>query len=162
MWFCLCLTDRKILNLEDLPDVESAFMDRTKELLKEKSLFHLKSWRMVLHLMENFVPEFTSEYVSSELSKDENVLRFIDSSVARWIGHGVTYEVNNEYTKYLTKERILEAIENQKDNGNLFSLPLNIQFTTVAFYLYEKENKKDHHEISQELINETLLKWCTS
>lgn len=152
----------KILNLEDLPDVESAFMDRTKELLKEKSLFHLKSWRMVLHLMENFVPEFTSEYVSSELSKDENVLRFIDSSVARWIGHGVTYEVNNEYTKYLTKERILEAIENQKDNGNLFSLPLNIQFTTVAFYLYEKENKKDHHEISQELINETLLKWCAS
>ena len=152
----------KILNLEDLPDIESAFMDRTKELLKEKSLFHLKSWRMVLHLMENFVPEFTSEYVSSELSKDENVLRFIDSSVARWIGHGVTYEVNNEYTKYLTKERILEAIENQKNNGNLFSLPLNIQFTTVAFYLYEKENKKDHHEISQELINETLLKWCAS
>lgn len=152
----------KILSLEDLLDIESIFTNRTKELLKEKSLFHLKRWRIVLHLMENFDPEFTSEYISSELSKDENVLRFIESSVARWIGHGVTYEINSEYTRYLTKERVLEAIENQKDNGNLFSLPLNIQFTTVAFYLYEKENKKDHHEISQELINETLLKWCAS
>ena len=152
----------KILSLEDLSDVESAFMNRTKELLKEKSLFHLKRWRMVLHLMENFDPEFTSEYVSSELSKDENVLRFIESSVARWIGHGVTYEVNNEYTRYLTKERVFEAIENQKNNGNLFLLPLKAQFASVAFYLYENGDKKGHHEISQELINETLLKWCAS
>lgn len=150
----------KILSLEDLSDVESAFMDRTKELLKEKSLFHLKRWRMIFYLMENFDSEFTNKYVSSELSNDENILRFIESSVGRWTGAGVNYEIYNEYTKYLTKERVLEAIENQKNNGNLFLLPLNAQFASVAFYLYENENKKGNLEITQEMINDTLFKWC--
>lgn len=115
---------------------------------------------MVFYLMENFDSEFTNKYVPSELSNDEKILRFIESSVGRWTGAGVNYEIYNEYTKYLTKERVLEAIENQKNNGNLFLLPLNAQFASVAFYLYENENKKGHLEITQEMINDTLFKWC--
>lgn len=149
----------KILNLEDLLEIESIFSNRTKELLKEKSLFLFKQWGIILHLMENFDSDFITEYVSSELLNDENVLRYIESSVSRWVGRGVTYEINNEYKKYLTKERVLEAIENQKDNGNLFSLPLRAQFASVAFYLYENESKKGYHEISQETIDETLVQW---
>lgn len=149
----------KILNLEDLYEVESAFVSRAKDILKEKSLFKLKRWRMMLHLMENFDPEFTNDYISSELLDDENILRFIESSVSRWIGRGVTYEINSEYKKYLTKERILEAIENQKDNGNLFKLPLRTKSANVAFYLYEKSDKKGDHEISQEIIEKTLMEW---
>lgn len=149
----------KILNLEDLLEIESIFSNRTKELLKEKSLFLFKQWGIILHLMENFDSDFITEYVSSELLNDENVLRYIESSVSRWVGRGVTYEINNDYKKYLTKERVLEAIENQKDNGNLFSLPLRAQFASVAFYLYENESKKGHHEISQETIDETLVQW---
>ena len=114
---------------------------------------------MILHLMESFDAEFTSEYMSMELLNDENVLRYIEGSVSRWIGSGVSYEVSNEYTKYLTKERVLQAIQNQKENRNVYELPQEVQYASVAFFLHETEGRKNHFELSQQAIKETLQQW---
>ena len=152
----------KILNSEELLDIESVFMSRTKELLKEKSLFQFKKWKIVLHLMENFDSEFTSEYMSSELTNDENIIRFIEGSVERWIGHDVTYKINNEYTKYSTKERVLQAIQNLKKFISIRSYPEGVTNASVAFFLYEEKNMKGPHEISQKNINMALLEWLVS
>lgn len=149
----------KILSLEGLITLEAVFANKVKELVSCRSLLTFRRWRMILHLMESFDAEFTSEYMSTELLNDENVLRYIEGSVSRWIGSGVSYEVSNEYTKYLTKERVLQAIQNQKENRNMYELPQEVQYASVAFFLHETEGRKNHFELSQQAIKETLQQW---
>lgn len=149
----------KILPLDGLQSCEWAFSVRVKELLERISIFDFGKWRMTLYLMESFEPEFTREYLEMEFSHDGSVLRFIEGSVTKWIGAGVSYEVQNMYEAYLTKEHVLQAIQNQKDSGQLYVLPERIQHTAVAFYLCEVEGRKHRHEITQSDVQEVLATW---
>ena len=149
----------KILTLDGLQACERAFSTRVKEHLESTGLFGFGKWRMTLYLMENFEPEFTREYLEKEFLNDESVLRYIEGSVSKWIGSGVSYEVHNSYESYLTKERILQAIQNQKQNTGFYLLPEEVQYTAVAFYLCEYEGRKRRREITQADVSEVLKTW---
>jgi len=152
----------KLITAEDIPAIENAFVKRTKELLETTSLFLFGKWRMVLYLLECFDADFTTGYLCLELKRDESIVRYLENSVSKWIGAGISYEVNKTYEKYLAKDRILQAIENQKSNGNLYQLPLEVQYASVAFSIYATDETIGHHGVSQESIEEVLTQWKTS
>ena len=116
---------------------------------------------MVLYLLECFDADFTTGYLCLELNRDESIVRYLENSVSKWIGAGISYEVNKTYEKYLAKDRILQAIENQKSNGNLYQLPLEVQYASVAFSIYATDETMGHHGVSQESIEEILTQWKT-
>lgn len=149
----------KLLTLDDLVLLEKAFVDRAKKLLNNRSLFVFGKWRMTLYLLECFDAEYTSDYMAKELSNDESVLRYLESSISKWIGSGISYEVSKDFEKYLTKDRILQAINNQKVNGNLYQLPIEIQYACAAFFMYATDSKIGHRGVTQEDVKETLAKW---
>lgn len=150
---------KQLLTLEGLIELEKIFVARTKDLLIDKSLFEFRKWRMTLYLLECFDAEYMSDYMAKELSKDENVLKYLEGSVTKWIGSGISYEVDKAYEKYLTTDRILKAIENQKANGDLYTLPIEIQCASAAFYMYATNEKKGHRGVSQEDVKELLSSW---
>jgi hypothetical protein len=149
----------KIFTLDGLQACERAFSARVKELLERTNIFSFGKWRMTLYLMENFEPEFTREHLEKEFVNDESVLRYIEGSVSKWIGSGISYEVHNSYETYLTKERVLQAIQNQKKNAGIYLLPEEVQYAAVAFYLCEGEGRKRRHEITQGAVREVLTAW---
>ena len=53
----------------------------------------------------------------------------------------------------------LQAIQNQKENRNMYELPQEVQYASVAFFLHETEGRKNHFELSQQAIKETLQQW---
>ena len=97
--------------------------------------------------------------MAKELLKDESVLRYLESSVSKWIGSGISYEVSKDFEKYLTRERILQAINNQKANGNLYLLPIEIQYACAVFFMHATDSKIGHRGVTQENVKETLAKW---
>ena len=112
-----------------------------------------------MHLLENFDANFISEYMPQELLHDESILRYIEGSVSKWIGSEISYEVSNEYEKYLSKDQVLNAINNQRQNRNLYSLPQEVQVASVAFYLHETEGCTYRHSLTSKIITETLESW---
>lgn len=150
---------KKLLAVDGILELEKTFVARVKELLKERSLFEFGKWRRVLYLLECFDSEYTSEYMMKELKKDENVLRYLESSVSKWIGSGVSYELNKSYEKYLTTDQVLLAIEKQKASGDLYRLPFEVQCTCAAFYMYTTNEEIGHRGVSQMDATELLSQW---
>ena len=111
--------------------------------MKESSIFDFADYRMILHLMENFDSEYIEDRMNSELQNDMNVLKYLNSTIFTWIGNGVRYEVSKKYEERLTKERILDAIRNERETKELFDLPEGNQRLCAAFCLKE-EGKVDY------------------
>ena len=77
-----------------------------------------------------------------------------------WTGSGTEYEITDTYKKYLTKERVLQAIESLRQSGALFSMPEDIQRKCCAFYIdATAEGKNYRGNISEIAVNELLSKW---
>lgn len=153
---------KKLLTLEGLVALEKMFVVRAKELLNNRSLFGFGKWRMTLYLLECFDAEYTSDYMAKELTKDESVLRYLECSVTKWIGSGISYELDKAYEKYLTTDRALQAIENQKASGDLYMLPIEVQCACAAFFMYATDEKIGHRGVSQEDVKELLSHWIES
>lgn len=151
---------KKVITLEELIEVESVFSEKVKQVLAEHSLFDFDTWRMVCYLMECFAPDYTKVYLETELKKDSNIARYLSSSVTVWTGSGTEYEITDAYRKYLTKERVLQAIESLRQSGALFSMPEDIQRKCCAFYIdTTAEGKNYRGNISEITVNELLSKW---
>lgn len=65
----------------------------------------------------------------------------------------------NTYSKFLTKEKILEAIQQMKNSRELFDLPSNVINKSVAFYLDSIEKKDYGGWVRQKEVNATISKW---
>lgn len=150
---------KKIITIEELTQLEKVFCERIKDLLSTVSLFVCIHWEIVSYILECLEPEYFKEYLENVLSNDENVLRYIDSSVTTWTGSDIEYEIKDQYKKYLTEERIIEAIQSQIKTGVMFTLPENIQRKCGAFFLHvdDKVNYRGH--ISQVDVDELFTKW---
>lgn len=149
----------KIISLEELVIVEKVFSERVKILLENSSIFDFGDYRMILHLMENFELEYTEERMRSELKRNINVIKYLNSSISTWIGSGVRYEVSKRYEERLSKERILEAIKEERLSKTLFDLPEDNQRLCAAFCLKE-DGKVDYDgHVTQEDADALLWEW---
>lgn len=150
---------RKIITFDELLIVEKDFVEKTQSLLNAASMFSFVDYRMILHLMENFEPEYTEERMNLELQNDINVLKYLNSTVATWIGNGVRYQIRKEYEKRLTKERILKSIQNELTNKEFFNLSEENKRLCAVFYL--KDNGKVDYDgyVTQKDADELIIEW---
>lgn len=150
---------KKVITEEELQVVEVAYANKIKVLLNEHSIFEFTKWRMTLYLFKCFATEEANSYLSKELEDNMNILHFLDESVVLWIGGDEDYEIRDRYSEYVSKERILEAIQQEKESGRIFGLPENILNKCVAFYLNSLEKINYHGHIFQADVDKTLEQW---
>lgn len=151
---------KKVIALDELTKIEPIFVGKIQEILKEYSLFDFKKWSVICHLLEYLAPDYTNAYLETALKEDSNIAQYLSNSVTAWTGAGIEYEITDDYKKYLTKERVLQAIESLKQSGTLFSLPENIQKRCCAFYINAIIEKENFHEyISETAADKLLISW---
>lgn len=151
---------KKVITLEELLELEILFTKKTKEILENTNLFDIPKWRMTLHLLKSFDSEYAEKYLSNALKNNRNILYYLDDTVAFYEGSdGNSYEVRNDYSNSLTKEQILDAIQEFKTSEELFDLPENVINKSVAFYL-DSIGKKDYSgHVRQKEVDATISKW---
>lgn len=149
----------KVITLEELEKIEVAFVEKLKQVLTEHSLFDFDEWRRVCHLMECFAPDFMRTHIENELKSNSCIVKYLIDSVAVWTGSGKEYEVNDSYKKYLTEERVLQAIESLKQSRELFTMNEDIQKRCCAFYLYSGGKGTHRGNISENAVCKLLSEW---
>jgi len=152
---------KKIFELTELESLEQTFTERCKILLNEVSLFELSHWRMTYFLLKNFDNVFTMEYVSKKMKEDKNVVLFLSELVSRWVGSGVSYQIQDPPYEHISKERILEAIENLHNSKELFELDSEVQRRAAAFYLDANGQIPYRDAVSQKSADKLIEEWRT-
>lgn len=98
--------------------------------------------------------------MENELKSNSCIVKYLIVSVAVWTGSGKEYEVNDSYKKYLTEERVLQAIESLKQSRELFTMNEDIQKRCCAFYLYSLGEEGTHRgNISENTVSKLLTEW---
>ncbi len=150
----------QVVSLEEVLKIEKAFIAKLKIILETTNIFDINAWRMPLFLLECFDADFANEYLNQKLSEDKNIVIYISSSIAAWrSGRVVHYELQDEYSKYLTKDRIIQAISNQAKTKEIFKLEEEQLKKCGAFYLLATEENKYHNRIGESEINTIINEW---
>ena len=150
---------KKVISLEELEELELCFVERLKELLKAYNLFECSDWRMLLHLMESFDEEYANNYVKEALKDNINILSYLWRTVSLWTGAGNSYEIHDDYKKYLSQEDIIKAIKEEVNAKRIFSMKEDILNRSAAFYLNSLGCTGYDSHIPQTKVNEIILKW---
>lgn len=134
---------KKTVLPEQLPELESLFICRVKEFwnIGENPLLW-SNGHQVIYLMEKLDEDFTRDYMKQLLTTDENILRYTEYSVSKWIGSSTMYEVKDAYKVYLSEEDCAGAFERMSEDGNLYALPEETQEKAAALYLTITEPQK--------------------
>ena len=151
----------KAITLEELLEIETIFANRTKELLAQSNLFDCADWRMILHLLESFDPEYTTQYLKTAFGDSKNIVRSLWTTVTTWVGVGNSYEVNETYKKYLSENDVLFAIQTEVNSKQLFSLKEDVISRCAAFYLHSIGHVDYDAHISQASVDEVVSIWRT-
>lgn len=152
--------DRKIVALEELKQIETTFTEEIKQVLTENNLFDMERWSLVYYLLESFDADYAKIYLQTILSKDANIVKYAAGSIEKWTGTGVSYVVESSYKKYLTEERVLQAIEALKKSKEFFAMSEEIQHKCAVFCLKTtSEEYRNRREISQLAADKLLASW---
>ena len=90
----------------------------------------------------------------------DNILYYLDEMVSFFEGsYGNGYEVIKTSNDLLTKEQILEAIQNIKNSRDLFDLPDKVINKSVAFYLDSIGEKDYSGHVRQKAVDAIISKW---
>lgn len=82
---------------------------------------------MIFDLLEYFDSDYINTYLSNIFLDSDNIVKFLDGFVSQWIGSRIEYKVHGDYQKYLSNERISEAINEQRFTGKMFSQSEKVQ-----------------------------------
>lgn len=149
----------KVLSEDELSKFEVVFTEKIKELLKNTSLLDFDDCRMIIYLLECFDDEYIRNYLTDLFAESSNIIRFLEYSTGKWIGSGVSYEIQEEYKKYLSDAQVISAIEQCRKNGTLSTLPESAQIMSAVYWLYF-DNKFDYEKhISEKNARKLLDEW---
>jgi len=81
--------------------------------------------------------------------------------VSRWVGSGVSYQIQDPPYEHISKERILEAIENLHNSKELFELDSEVQRRAAAFYLDANGQIPYRDAVSQKSADKLIEEWRT-
>ena len=150
---------KKVITLDELLTTEEVFTARIKEILRTNSLFAFSKWRMVHYLLDCFDPEYMAEYLKTALAADENILRFLECFVTAWTGSGIEYEIQQEYAKHFSSDRVIKAIETCREDGTLFSFPEELQHKCAAFFLSTTRKSDYGNRVDQCDTEKVVASW---
>ena len=151
--------DKRVITIEELLSLEEQFSNRTKFLLDSEKSYLFDGHSMILYLLEHFAPDYVSAYLSKYFENDTKVLNFLLHTINVLTGDGVLYEVKKDYQKYMTNERVLNAINSQKKIGDFFALPERTQIYSAVFCLHAMCKSDNFGYIHQEDVDDLLNEW---
>lgn len=114
---------------------------------------------MIFDLLEHFDSDYINTYLSNIFLDSDNIVKFLDGFVSQWIGSRIEYEVHGDYQKYLSNERISEAINEQRFTGKLFSQSEKVQNSCAAYILTTLGKADNDGRVAQASVNELLSSW---
>lgn len=142
-----------------LQNWEIDFVERGRQLLEHTPIVELKNCRMVLYLLEKFSPDFVTEHMKQILNSPTRIIRYLEHTIATWTGAGVSYEVQNGYQKYVSEQRILDAIEQCKRDRSLYKEKKQTQFMCAVFVLNHDKVFTVPRQVSIKEADNLLEKW---
>lgn len=150
----------KLITLEQLLELEQVFLGKMKALLEDQCLFDFSGWSRMRHLLEYVDSAYIADYLSSQLSNNVNILKFARGYISTVYGTGGKgYSVNPGYEKYITKEKIVESLKAQIENGEILSLPETVQTGCAVFYLDSMGKGNPLGTITQKSVDEMISAW---
>lgn len=159
--------DKQMLPLESLLKIESDYVKRITEIVKDTSLLDIH-FLAPAYLWEYFDPIGYQQYIFAELGKSQiNKCRFIAGCACEWksltsyIQVGWSYTPSN-FEKYLTVEEAQKVIKECVRDGTFYSLPQETQEKLAAFILFLSPLVKEKDEISQKKAQLLLSMWKTN
>lgn len=136
---------KQTITLEELNEIEKAFVERINFLATIDTIFEAKSLLFVNYFWESFDLKSCEEYFLEKLKDDYYKLKFICKLSTSWVGTGGKgfsfYEEN--YNKYLTKEQIYSLIQsyNKETLVDIFT-PEDV--IKLAFFILNHDTSKEH------------------
>jgi hypothetical protein len=151
----------KLINLDNLHQLESIFLKRTKSFVAITNLFEWKELRRVSMLWE-FIEEVTyTEYIKSAITNELNAIRFMALHIDTWSsgGKACEYELKDDsYTRFISTAEFIKIIEGARLSEDFWMLEENIIEASVAFVLaIELRDVKKLIEIKD--VVERISKW---
>ncbi len=139
----------KLVSIEELEQMEKEYATQCKIIFAQTSIFDLHSWRMAYYLWKNFDSGYVSIYLSEQFKEDNKVIIYLDELVGEWSGSSISYEIAKKEDEFISRDRILEAINNSIASKRLFDLPIRAQRKAAAYYLSENKEVGFRGEVSQ-------------
>ena len=147
---------KHIISLDQLFEIERKFVEKCRSIFCDKSLFELKTWIMTLYVWGDLDKDYFEKYLSDKMKDDRNVIIYLRTIVGEWHSpKTIDYQIQKEPYKFITKQRINEAIDSMVANKELFKMDIDILRRAVAVLLsYQGEADSEGY------INQTLVdKW---
>ena len=147
---------KHIISLDQLFEIERKFVEKCRSIFCDKSLLELKAWRTTLYVWGCLDKDYVEKYLSDKMKDDRNVIIYLRTIVGEWRSpKTIDYQLQKEPYKFITKQRINEAINSMVANKELFKMDIDIQRRAVAVLLsYQGEADSEGY------INQTLVdKW---
>lgn len=151
----------KVISLDSLEALETAFAGKMKRLYidEQMNVLDQPNARMLCYLWEQYDKDTYLQTLNILLQTPDNICRLVSLSAAKWIGSGVNWTFSDVYSSYVSKEKVLESID-EVTHGPIFAtLSHDLKETIAAFVLWNKKEDVDGDErvplvCVQELLNE--------
>jgi hypothetical protein len=150
----------KLISLDNLYELESIFLERTKNFVANTNLFDWKEFRRISFLWELIDEKTYSNYIKSAISNKLNAIKFLELYIVTWSSGEVAceYELKNDsYTKFMSTEEFLQIIESVRVTEDFWILNNNIIVASAAFVLIAELPEKKLIDI--ENIKKRIETW---
>lgn len=149
----------KIVNLEQLMNLEILLVKKIEEISEQKCLLDLHNSRMILYLYESFDKSGYGDYMEKLLSDDLNRLKYLGFSVEKWTsGSLITWRINPDYSKVQDEHLIDLAITNSIENDSIWKLSEEDLHRLIAFILWKEKVVDWDGSVENSAVEERLKK----
>lgn len=145
---------RQLLSVEELENVEKAFVHRLKELAGKDRIFEAKSLAWIKLFWEQFDPNECKKYFSEKLQDDIFKLKFICKIASPWTGtggHGWAF-TKSSYDNYVSEEEIYNLIQ-QYDKTKLKNEFSAEEILILSFFVLNRDKQGGGHASEEEARN---------
>ncbi|WP_329384565.1 P-loop NTPase fold protein [Anaerofustis sp. HA2171] len=149
---------KKVITLDELFNIEEMFKEKVKRELDSFSLFLFAEWKYIFYLIESFDEEYIKTYVKKMFLDKKNIIKFIEYFVGHYVGSSFNVD-KDKYEKYLSKDEIINAINEIKKSEEFFDLEEYVQYCCAAFILKNNKKVNDFGYVRENDIKELLEQW---
>ena len=152
----------KVISLDSLKTLETAFAEKLRELyvVNQLNVLDQPNSGMLCYLWEKYDKETYRERLNDLLQAPDNICRFVGLSASKRTGSEVRWIFSNDYSAYVSKDKVLESIQNVVTSPIFPTLSQNLKEIMAAFVIWnENEDVNKDIGVSLPQVHALLDKW---
>ena len=144
-----------------LCELEEALILKINQLTEEHCILDCNPFEDIGIFWSYKDKDSWNKYIENQLKIDENVPKYLSIYAGTWSAGKVKGWSFKEgvISDFLDDEEIYRAIINIKNTEKFSSLSYNFKQIAVAFSIWYKQEVKNHHEISREIVDSIIPEW---